>query len=580
MHRRLPLLVLLVTTLACTGLGLYSCYQRTRVGPILVFYGVAGYSVIAAYLLVKPPPNQRLLLLRSALRQVTPVSLRHLRTRCGEPPTRAFRRLGVALYQLVRRLSRVTLLTLVMLNGFAGLAVALCPSPQGLLVAFLLWTSGVIALVSASRSLRARAKSARMAALAISDATGGRAGRCAVSVAVAGWLLLLAGLWILGLHEVPRFLEDVDIGLRQLVVAAINPQTPIPITLCVLGLLTLAAGMFLIDWGRAGVPDLAGKPTFTIQSSSFSTRHCLLHFRRALPLVGIWGLGSVVYATAVRSAHWSILPLWLLALVAMLVHWWRVDRTWGASILPLRFERTLWLLAPALVLAFCVTLYRLEDVPNSVWKQDEWEFLRWARDLAMGVEYRSPFDLGVFQAFPVISSMYQSLWIKLFGFGLWSWRFGSVLIGTLTLLPLFFLVRKLLGTRIAWSATVLLICSPYFLAYTRLGYNNIQPLLPATLGLWLVLEAAQKHSGALAYLSGVACGLASLTYSAGHLSLILNLWVCLFLFVRRRELRRTLPYLTLLLVTGWLFAAGPFVFGNMLGGRSVGSKAIEFHGKR
>jgi hypothetical protein len=77
----------------------------------------------------------------------------------------------------------------------------------------------------------------------------------------------------------------------------------------------------------------------------------------------------------------------------------------------------------------------------------------------------------------------------------------------------------------------------------------------------------------LAYLSGLLCGLAVLTYSAGYLGLVLYFGVWVFFFPRRRGEQRGWKSLFLALCLGWVLAAGAYVFGNLLGGRSVAWKA-------
>jgi 4-amino-4-deoxy-L-arabinose transferase-like glycosyltransferase len=143
---------------------------------------------------------------------------------------------------------------------------------------------------------------------------------------------------------------------------------------------------------------------------------------------------------------------------------------------------------------------------------------------------------------------------------------------------LFFLVKKLLGPRVAWSAVVLMVSKPYFLAFTRMGYNNIQPLLPITVGLWLLVGALQGYSHVLAYLSGIALGIASLTYTAGYVgSVIAVLFLLLLLTMVRAEkpLRHSMTGLALCLGIGWLFAAGPFFLGGALSGNLMGGKGAE-----
>jgi len=402
-----------------------------------------------------------------------------------------------------------------------------------------------------------------------------RPGRYAFPIAIVGWLLLAVGMVILGSDGLPRSLEALNIWLQPRL-ADFRVDAPMPPGVWLPGLLLLLIGMVLIGWTGAGVIRLPGAPAFTIRSPRTATgpRFSPRWFVLVLASILVWQ--GVVLAAVMSSTHWAVTPLWLAAMAVQAVCWWRVDRARGVSHFPARMGRSVWLVVLALVVALGVMLYSLKDVPNSIWK-DERAFWWWTRELASGMRV-NPFDLGVYDAFPVMSSFYQSLWVKAFGPTVWSWRLGSVVAGTLTVIPLFFLTRRLLGARVAWSAVVLMISMPYFLAYARTGYNNIQPLLPVTVGLWLLVEALQRHSRLFAYLAGVACGMASLTYMAGHIGLVLVILVWLFFFIGfigRRPLRRLLLELGLCLVVGWLLAAGPFVLGSVLSGKPMALKVAE-----
>jgi 4-amino-4-deoxy-L-arabinose transferase-like glycosyltransferase len=466
--------------------------------------------------------------------------------------------LGVALHALFwRRIGRPLVATLILLNGLALLVAALVPPPVGLLIALPLWAVGVAALAAFVRWPRWTMPTLRPGH--------------AVPVAIGGWLLLAAGLAIFGLERMPGLLETLDSWLQPLV-AELHVDAPMPPGVWLPGLLLSLIGMALIGWTRAGGIELPDSPFSNLLSPPAVTEgRRLSRPWLVLALVGgaIW-LG-VVRASAVSSTSRSVIPLWLAALALLAIWWQRVDIARGISHFPRPTRRHVWMLA--LAIAFCVTLYRLNDVPNSFWG-DEGTFWWWARDLANGFQI-NPFDLGVYHAFPVTVSIYQSLWLRLFGQTLWSWRLGSVVAGTLTLAPLFFLARKLLGKRVAWSAAALMIGMPFFLAYTRIGFHCIQPLLPITLGLWLLVEAVQARSRLFAYLAGAACGMASLTYSSGHVGLILALLLLLFLFVTQKSQRRSSFNLAVPLVIGWLLAAGPFVLGGALGDKPLGWKAAE-----
>ncbi len=545
-------LVLLAAALALAGLGhYYLLYLRVYVWDAIVFYALAALLMAWAYRQAGAVPERSWALVRAALRRLK-ATLRGL---------------------FLRKPNRLLVMALAMANGLAALVAFLIPPPAGLLLALPLWAGGVIALrVLIPWPHRTRPQPARVSSIVTVEAPKAQPGRYVVPIAIGGWLLLVAGLMILGLNSVPRLLETFDIWLQPRL-AGLHVDAPMPPGVWLPGLLLLLVGMLLIGWTGAGAVRLPGLSPLAIRTSRTAIGPRPSHRWSALALLGSLVWLGVVRAAAVESTHWSVVPLWLTVLVVQAVCWWRVDRARSVSPFPTRVGRYTWLLVPALMIAFGVTLYRLGDVPNSMWG-DEGAFWWWARDLAKGLR-ANPFGLGVYGAFPVMGSLYQSLWVRVFGPTVWSWRLGSVVAGTLTIVPLFFLTRKLLGTRVAWSAVALMIGLPYFLAYARIGFNSIQPLLPITLGVWLLIEAVQRHSRMLAYLAGVSCGMASLTYMSGHVGLALTALIWLSLFIGQRPLRRPLLGLGLCLVTGWLFAAGPFLLGSVLGGRPLGWKVAE-----
>lgn len=574
MSGRFALLVLLALALTLAGLGhYYSLFLRTYIWDAVLFYGLAALLFVWVW---------------------------HRASRMSEHSWAVVRCTVRALGTAVRKLlftgpNRLVVVALALANSLAVLAVVVSPRPVALLLVLPLWVASVALLgLLLVRSRHASRESELPKKRAIrSEAVGAPSSRdpatvspSAVSLeipeadvgsreitlALGGWLLLVSGLVILNLDGVPSVLRALNAWLEPQL-TGLRADLPVPPGVWLPGYLLTLTGMILIGWAGAGVARLSGLPSLTLPTS-FPTSPARRSYRwHGLALIGgvIW-LG-VVYASVVSSSSWSVIPLWLVALIIPAVCWWRMDRARGVSILPVRVRRSSWLIVPVLVVAFSVTLYRLADIPNSLWG-DEGAFWTLARDLAQGVRV-NPFDLGVYGAFPVISSLFQSLWIKILGPTLWSWRLASVVMGTLTVVPLFFLTRRLLGSRVAVSAVVVMVSMPYFLAYARIGFNTIQPLLPITLGLWLLIEAARLDSRLVAYLAGAALGIASLTYMSGHVGMVIAALIGVFIFVSHRSLRRPLVGLVPYLVTGWILAAGPFGLGCLLGGKACGSKVAE-----
>lgn len=227
-----------------------------------------------------------------------------------------------------------------------------------------------------------------------------------------------------------------------------------------------------------------------------------------------------------------------------------------------------------------IASYQLANIPNML-MGDEGNFFDTANAIAKG-EYRpSFFDMGVY-SYPVASSFWQAFILKLFGASLWSWRFSSVLIGVLAVVPLYLLGADLFGKRIGLLSSVSMLVAPYFLSFTRLGYNNSQVLLPVTLSAWLLYRGIKRKSIFLLFLGGVASGLGFLTYTAARISIVLAVFVFMFIFVKsvfkhsiHREIKSQI-ILILAFFLGWLIVASPhLVYSSIQNPASFRYKTIE-----
>ena len=551
MHRRdWTGMILLALALMLAGLGhYYLLYQRVYVWDAVVFYAGAGGLLCWAWLRAEEIPEQSWKAVQASLRM-----------------------LQAAVQDLLHHgLSRVHVLALAVMNGLAALAASRMAFPGKLWVVVPVWVCSAVVLgwlVVRSRVEGAAPEMPAAGSDVLVDTGPAVPERYGVPVVTGGWLLLIAATMLLGLDETPEVLQSLNAWLQPCL-QGLHADLPVQPGVWVPGLLMSLLGTGLMGWGgrMKAVPSLTIDASDELQSGKRSAR------RRGVGAIASFVWLTVVYASVTGLTHWSVLPLWLLALALLAVFWWQADRGRGVAVLPHSVRPSTWLLAPVTVAALAVGLYRLGEVPNSIWG-DEGAFWTIARDLARGASV-NPFDLGVYEAFPMMSSIYQSLWIKLFGPSVWSWRLSSVVIGTLTVVPLFLLARKLLGRRVAWSAIALMVSMPYFLAYARMGYNNVQTLLPVTLGLWALILAVDRRSRLLSSLAGMAIGAGSLTYMAGHVGLVLAALTWGFLYMRWKPLRRRLMGLAPSFLMGWLFAAGPFVLGCALGDKPCGAKVAE-----
>ncbi len=237
-------------------------------------------------------------------------------------------------------------------------------------------------------------------------------------------------------------------------------------------------------------------------------------------LGGLVLIALLLYQTHLADDSSGLVLVWILGLALLVRVAYRFDRAAGTPLSP-GLERldVLWI-----VLLFAgglaIGTYQLDRIPNSL-VRDEGTFFERAMTIARGQEGRSFFDVGVY-SYPMPGSFYQGGIVQIFGSTLWSWRFSSVLAGVLAVIPLYLLVCDMFDRRTALTAGVLMLTLPYFLAFERLGYNNIQAVLPDTLALYLLYLALRRGSAFYYALAGIAAGLGFYTYTASRLGLVVG----------------------------------------------------------
>jgi 4-amino-4-deoxy-L-arabinose transferase-like glycosyltransferase len=190
--------------------------------------------------------------------------------------------------------------------------------------------------------------------------------------------------------------------------------------------------------------------------------------------------------------------------------------------------------------------------------QDEGIFGSTARDIANGVFKPSVFAQGV-DTFPVLSSIWQGWVMRIFGVNIWGWRFGSVLPGVMSIIPLYLLARDAFNRRIAIISSVVLLAIPYFLVYSRLGYTNIQPLFLVTLTLYLLFSGLRKTSSLYLYLAGCAAGLGFYTYFSGRSAFLIAILFIVLMWLTKKYKFWKLAYAISLFVLGAALVTAPYI---------------------
>jgi 4-amino-4-deoxy-L-arabinose transferase-like glycosyltransferase len=258
--------------------------------------------------------------------------------------------------------------------------------------------------------------------------------------------------------------------------------------------------------------------------------------------------------------HWSFPLLLGLALGLAATYWLWQDRKSGVK-LSLAF--TWWEgvgLGAVLVLAYCVLTYRLADVPNTL-LGDEGSFFEAANNIAHHGSRPDIFDPGVY-SFPVLSNIFQAFFLKTFGASISSWRLSSVIPSVVALIPMYLLARETLGRRIAFMSVFLVIFSPYFLAFSRIGYNNSQSIFPVVASLLFLHLGWQRGSKLYLFLAGVMAGFGFYTFTAAKVVVPIILAYALYLVLTRRLRLSQVALSIAVLATGLILLAAPIIIST------------------
>jgi len=551
-------MILLLPALALAGLGhYYLVYMHDYLCDALIFCAVAAGLFALAWRRSGPMRGRRWELFLATLRRL------------------------VALLRYPDRgaLHRLLLASVAGLNVLAALAAATVPPPMGVVIVAALWV-GSLLLLAFGMGWPLRARPGVVPASApdqdiLVDQIPVRERSSPYALAAVAWITLAIGMALIGTRHPPRLVES----LMQPFLIRLEPVrlgSPNPPAAAFGGGLVLLIGGALMTALAAQLGGLAGMGgLFSRASQAAGEIPRRSRWGWALLASGLIWLAIIrLVMGRVESPGWWSTAAWALGLAIQIWGWVQIDRAAGVRLRPRRPGRETILLVCALGLALAISLYQLEDIPNSIWG-DDGAFWEKARDIASGAYRPNPFSFGVYY-FPMTASIFQSLWARAFGPTLWSWRLSSAMPVVLSVIPLFYLTRSLFGSRVAWSAAGLMVTLPFSLAFARVGNICSQSILPVTLTLWLFVEALQHRSRLLAFLAGCAGGLGFLTFTAGRVGVILVALLSICLLIHLRPLRRVLLTLVVSYVAGWVFIAAPTtVYGLLYYSEGLFFKVVE-----
>ena len=525
----------LIGAIGLAGVGHYYVAFQRDIYPLdgYVFYAAAAILFVSALRSVRDWPASDWSALRDPIVQIAAASRRLFR--------------AIADTHFDPKL----FLSVIVLNLFAAL-LALTFSTW---IAVAVWVASLVWLAAAVWPRRARVTApetdqppSHATIVEPPDTPAARGPVTRVLLLIAGLLMLVLGQLVIGLNEP----ADSSGGIADLVAEGLRLQLPgAGMALTGLVLLVLSAIVFAV--ASRGVTQ-ADRPALVVDVRTG---------RRAGwggRWLGLAALGLVVWFWVLRSvadgaSGLGPLVLWIAALAMIGAVWRHIDTERGVRRGVVMHRREVYGLAVLTIAAFAVWLVQLDRLPASIWG-DEGAYWTFARDLASGAVPFNVFGLGTY-SYPAGASVFQSIWVSLFGASMWSWRVGSVIAVIATLLPLYFLVRGLLGLRVAFVSLAFFVASPLALTYGRTGYLYAQSILPVTLAALLIVSAIRRDSRLFAFLAGLVSGAGFMLYPSARFGIILGVLILIGFAAARMTRGASIMRIGLSYVSAVILAAGP-----------------------
>lgn len=287
-------------------------------------------------------------------------------------------------------------------------------------------------------------------------------------------------------------LLSASLGVQLAIVSDLMAAGQLPsLGLWAAGLALCGAGLLVWEVAKGGISD-------------WLTPGCYL-VGYVLALVGVTALGGRCWELATGA---------VVAATGLLIIVWRRLAASGASMGP-------WVGLLVIGLATLgAGLYRLDS-----WRfgmvGDEWAFFMAAVRLQVG-KWLQPLlsGHGNYGIHPVFSSWLQMLTMGLFGQDNYGWRALNPLVAALSVLPMYTIGRALASRRVGLVAAALFGGSHYLMAFGKIGYNNVQALVPVLAAVAIWFEAGRRGSVTGLWLAGVAAGLGFYVFGLGRLVIL------------------------------------------------------------
>jgi 4-amino-4-deoxy-L-arabinose transferase-like glycosyltransferase len=207
-----------------------------------------------------------------------------------------------------------------------------------------------------------------------------------------------------------------------------------------------------------------------------------------------------------------------------------------------RTNRAVVLCSLAAVVAFTMRIF-MANV--QIIAPDGLFYIKIAKSINSG-DFQFITEYGFFNLYSFLIALFQ----KVFHNWEFSGKMVSVVLGSLTTIPLFLLIKGLFSTRIAFVSALCYSVHPRFVEYSSDVLREPTCWFFSIMGLWLAWEGISRKRYSLFALSSLSVGLAMVTRLEGVVFfLVIILWILWALFNDRGARVKTFIYLCIFLIS-------------------------------
>ena len=190
------------------------------------------------------------------------------------------------------------------------------------------------------------------------------------------------------------------------------------------------------------------------------------------------------------------------------------------------------------ILAFSIIFF-INLGSGVLWAADEQTYSQWAFHMVKNGDYLTPWAFGILNFWigkPPLNMWLMSLAYQVFGVNNFASRFFSAVFGTLSLVLVFYLGKKLYNVYVGFLSALVLGTFTTFYVFARLAMTDV-PLVFFILGsmYFFVLSEKSETTNRYATLSGLFFGLALMTKQIE--ALLIPLIIFVYLIATKRSIR-------------------------------------------